>query len=243
MSKILLLSLRDGPLGNSVAAAEARDVMNATGLTSHTMVHRILESTQHVIGSLEGISGVIVGGSSLNITDAEWSKWQHHVHAQLAELIDGSLPVFLICYGTSWLTHHTGGSVNHAHAEESGPTVVKLTKAGRDDALLNGFPEEFSSLTGHTENAESPSEVLEVLATGPTCPVQLVRYRDRVWASQFHAEMDAQAMKTRMDFYFDYGYFSPDDYDQIVAGLPSVDTTWANRILRRFVEACFTGQY
>ncbi|STC70477.1 glutamine amidotransferase [Corynebacterium pilosum] len=243
MSKILLLSLRDGPLGNSVAAAEARDVMQATGLSNDTLVHRILESTDHVVGDLTDISGVIIGGSSLNITDPEWSPWQHHVHQQLAELIDGPLPVFLICYGTSWLTHHTGGAVSHAHAEDSGPTVVRLTDAGREDILLQGFPDEFTSLTGHTENAETPSSALEVLATGPSCPVQLVRYGDRVWASQFHAEMDAQAMKTRMDFYYDYGYFSPADYDTIVAGLPAVDTTWANLILRRFVETCFKAQY
>lgn len=51
--------------------------------------------------------------------------------------------------------------------------------------------------------------------------MQMVRYGDHVWATQFHAEMDAQAMQTRMDFFADYGYFSPEDYDAIVKGLPS----------------------
>ncbi|MHA2789007.1 glutamine amidotransferase-related protein [Corynebacterium sp. S7] len=236
MSKILLLSLRDGPLGNSIAAAEARDVMAATGLSNDTMVHRIMGTTDHLIGSLDGISGVIVGGSSLNILNDSWSPWQHHVHAQLDSLIDDSLPVFLICYGASWLTNHTGGSVSQSHAEESGPSHVHLTAAGRKDLLLQGFPSSFTSLTGHTENAEQVSDRLTVLASGPTCPVQLVRYRSQVWASQFHAEMDADAMKTRMDFYFDYGYFSPGNYDKIVASLPTIDTKWSNKLLRRFVD-------
>ncbi|WP_018295538.1 glutamine amidotransferase [Corynebacterium lubricantis] len=239
MSKILLLSLRDGPLGNSIAAAEARDVMAATGLNNDTMVHRIMGTTDQIIGSLDGISGVIVGGSSLNILNDTWSPWQHHVHTQLDSLIDDSLPVFLICYGASWLTNHTGGSVSHDHAEESGPSCVKLTAAGRIDPLLRGFPTTFTSLTGHTENAEHVSDRLTVLASGPTCPVQLVRYRTQVWASQFHAEMDAQAMKTRMDFYYDYGYFAPEDYDQIVESLPSIDTKWSNKLLHRFVDYSF----
>ncbi|WIM68870.1 glutamine amidotransferase [Corynebacterium breve] len=238
MSKILLLSLRDGPLGNSVAAAEARDIITSTGLDNDTLVHRILSTADHVIGELDGISGVIVGGSSLNITNERWSPWQHQVHAELARLIDGPLPVFLVCYGNSWLTHHTGGVVSREHSEDSGPTTVTLTAAGRDDTLLQGFPDEFSSLTGHTENAEQVTEKLTVLATGPDCPVQLVRYKDHVWASQFHAEMDAQAMKTRMDFFYDYGYFSPEDYDSIVSGLPAIDTQWPNLLLKRFTQYC-----
>lgn len=242
MPKILLLSLRDGPLGNSVAAAEARDVMAATSLTNDTLVHRIIGEPDHVVGSLDGISGIIVGGSSLNITNESWSHWQNHVHRELASLIDGPLPVFLICYGTSWLAHHTGGSVTNNHAEPSGGTIVDLTSEARHDPLLETFPATFTALTGHTENVETVSDELVVLATGESCPVQLVRYGDHVWASQFHTEMDAQAMKTRMDFYFDYGYFSPEDYDEIVAGLPEIDTTWSNELLERFVQHCFAAR-
>lgn len=66
----------------------------------------------------------------------------------------------------------------------------------------------------------------------------MIRANETTWACQFHAEMDAQAMKTRMDFYKDYGYFSPEDYDTIVSSLPSIDTTYSNRVLRNFIEVC-----
>lgn len=45
-------------------------------------------------------------------------------------------------------------------------------------------------------------------------------------------------MKTRMDFYYDYGYFPQEDYDDIIAGLPSVDTQTANAIVKRFADYC-----
>ena len=77
-----------------------------------------------------------------------------------------------------------------------------------------------------------------LLATGPNCPIQLYRANDTTWASQFHAEMDAAALETRMRFYFDYGYFSPEDFDSIVASIKTVDTRYSHQILRNFVAHC-----
>ena len=79
--------------------------------------------------------------------------------------------------------------------------------------------------------------LLESLKSAKQRP-QVVRYGDRVWAAQFHAEMDADAMRTRMDFYHDYGYFPPEDYARIVADLPNHDVAVANSLLRRFAQYC-----
>lgn len=235
---LLLISLRDGALGAEVAKAEYQDLLRAASLNEHDLDHLVLSDTSVHLGDLSNYCGIIVGGSSLNMSTEDYSAWQLHVHSQLEELIHGTVPVFLICFGTGWLAQYTGGKVDHAHSEESGPTFVKLTEAGRQDPLLTELPETFSSLTGHTESVSAVGTALTVLASGPTCPFQMVRYGDQVWASQFHAEMDAQAMETRMNFFFNYGYFSPEDYDAIVAQLPSIDTTYANQVLVNFVKYC-----
>lgn len=137
-----------------------------------------------------------------------------------------------------WLVDALGGAVGHSSPEASGPTVVELTDAAHDDPLLADFPARFDALTGHTENPEVVPADLTVLATGPTTTVQVARWGEKVWACQFHAEMDAPAMKTRMDFFYDYGYFPLTDYDTIIASLPSVDVTWSNELLRRYVQHC-----
>ncbi len=236
MASILLLSLRTGDLAREVAAAEYRDFLQATGLRREELTLRMLDTPQATVGDVSGYDGVLVGGSSFNITDSRWSVLQRHLHTQLARLAASDIPTFFVCYGNSWLAHATGGHVGRSHPENSGETLVELTEAGRDDALTQGLPASFTSLTGHRENVERVSERATVLATGPTCPVQMIRVGSDTWASQFHVEMDAIAMKARMDFYYDYGYFSPDDYDAIVAGLPEVDTTWSNRLLQNFVS-------
>ena len=81
------------------------------------------------------------------------------------------------------------------------------------------------------------------MATGPDGMVQIVRYTDRVWATQFHAEMDADAMRTRMDFFHDYGYFPAEEYARIVADLPNHDVSRANGLLRTFARLCTEGRF
>ena len=238
MSRILFISLRTGELGPAVAEAEFNDVLAATGMRREDVDTRVLAGDSDAIGPVEGYAGVIVGGSSLIVTAPEYSPWQEHVHAELASLIRGRVPVFFVCFGISWLVAELGGTVGHSAPEASGKTAVMLADAAGDDPLLRGFPPTFAALTGHTENPEIIPPELTVLATGPTALVQMVRYGDHVWATQFHAEMDAAAMKTRMDFFYDYGYFPLTEYDTIVASLPSVDVRWANELLRRFVSYC-----
>lgn len=238
MSRFLLVSLRNGELGPDVAAAELRDVLDATGLAAGDVDMQVLADTGTRIEGVDKYAGVIVGGSSLNVTNPHYSPWQEHIHAELRSLLEADRPVFFICFGMSWLVDALGGSIGHSAPEASGPTEVELTAAGREDALMRDFPDSFRALTGHTENPEILPEGLEVLAAGPSTTVQVARWGEKVWATQFHAEMDAAAMKTRMDFYYDYGYFPLTEYDTIVAALPSVDVTWSNELLKRFVDHC-----
>ncbi|MCP1387082.1 gamma-glutamyl-gamma-aminobutyrate hydrolase family protein [Corynebacterium sp. TA-R-1] len=241
MAQLLFLSLRNGEIGPQVARAEYHDALQSAGLDEVDMELRVIDAPGVALGPLDGVAGVIVGGSSLNVTNSEpelYDDYQKHVHAVLAELIESGVPVFFVCFGLSWLVHQFGGNVGHDHAEDSGPTTVSVTDAGREDVLLAGAPAEFTALTGHTENPQEVPEELTLLATGPDGLVQIVRYGDHVWATQFHAEMDADAMRTRMDFYYDYGYFAPEDYARIVADLPNHDVAAANGLVRRFAEYC-----
>lgn len=239
MSKLLFLSLRNGEIGPEVARAEYHDALRATGLEDVDMELRIIDTEHAHLGPLDSVRGVIVGGSSLNVTDAEPTAWAKHVDEVLAEVVESGLPVFFVCYGLSWLVNHLGGEIGHSHPEDSGPTAVEVTEVGATDPLLAGGGT-FTALTGHTENpVRLPEDSrLALLASGPTCPVQMVRYRDNVWATQFHAEMDADAMRTRMDFYADYGYFPAEEYARIVADLPNHDVSRANRLLRDFTRLC-----
>lgn len=242
MADFLMLSLRTGEIGQRVALAEHFDVRTSTGLDESELDHVVLDSEEQHLPNLSSYRGVIVGGSSLNITDHEpigvYSDYQSHIHSQLGKLIEHGVPVFLLCFGSGWLTHHTGGSIDRAHPENSGPTQIELLDAAATDPLTATLPRSFTALTGHTESIRFVGSEITVLATGPTCPFQIIRYRDHVWGSQAHCEMNAAAMRTRMSFFMDYGYFPAEEFEAIVKDLPRYDTTHAHQLLRNFVDYC-----
>ncbi|WJY97605.1 GMP synthase [glutamine-hydrolyzing] [Corynebacterium fournieri] len=239
MSQLLFLSLRNGEIGPDVAHAEYHDALRATGLDEVDMELRVIDSPDAEIGPLDPVSGIIVGGCSLNVTNPERSAWHLRIDDILSTAIESGTPVFFVCFGISWLVDHLGGEVGRTHPEPSGPTTVNVVA---EDALA-GSSGTFTALTGHTENPVSVPDSLTVVATGPDGLVQMVRYTDRVWASQFHAEMDADAMRTRMDFFHDYGYFPAEEYARIVADLPNHDVSRANALLRTFARLCREGQF
>ena len=239
MSKLLFLSLRNGEIGPDVAHAEYHDALRATGLSEVDMELRVIDSPDSELGPLDPVSGIIVGGCSLNVTNPERDAWRKRIDDILSAAVDSGKPVFFVCFGISWLVDHLGGEVGRTHPEPSGPTTVNVV-AEDELAGPNGT---FTALTGHTENPVRVPDSLTVVATGPDGMVQIVRYTDRVWATQFHAEMDADAMRTRMDFFHDYGYFPAEEYARIVADLPNHDVSRANGLLRTFARLCTEGRF
>ncbi|MCZ9291197.1 MULTISPECIES: glutamine amidotransferase-related protein [Corynebacterium] len=239
MSKLLFLSLRNGEIGPDVAHAEYHDALRATGLSEVEMELRVIDSPDSELGPLDPVSGIIVGGCSLNVTNPERDAWHKRIDDILSATVESGKPVFFVCFGISWLVDHLGGEVGRTHPEPSGPTTVNVVA---EDALA-GPSGTFTALTGHTENPVRVPDSVTVVATAPDGMVQMVRYTDRVWATQFHAEMDADAMRTRMDFFHDYGYFPAEEYARIVADLPNHDVSRANGLLRTFARLCTEGQF
>ena len=239
MSKLLFLSLRNGEIGPDVAHAEYHDALRATGLSEVDMELRVIDSPDSELGPLDPVSGIIVGGCSLNVTNPERDAWHKRIDDILSATVSSGKPVFFVCFGISWLVDHLGGEVGRTHPEPSGPTTVNVVA---EDALA-GPSGTFTALTGPTENPVRVPDSVSVVATGPDGLVQMVRYTDRVWATQFHAEMDADAMRTRMDFFHDYGYFPAEEYARIVADLPNHDVSRANGLLRTFARLCIEGQF
>ncbi|WOT03289.1 glutamine amidotransferase [Corynebacterium pyruviciproducens] len=237
MSSFLLVSPRTG---DDIVAQEYKDFLQATGLSADELDQVQLDSTEDLVPPIDKYKGVLIGGSPFNITDKLHTPKQIHIMGQLRRLVDCELPTIFICFGAGYVASDLGGAVGRTHPEESGATLVQLTEEGKKDPLFSGFPEGFQALTGHTENITDLNPVCTLLATGPTCPVQIFRYGEHTWACQFHAEMNPDSMEARMRFYIDYGYFHREDFDKIVATLPSVDTTYSNGVLRSFVRYCET---
>ncbi|MDO5097736.1 MAG: glutamine amidotransferase [Corynebacterium sp.] len=238
MNQFLFVSLREGTTGRAIAESELGDIIRTTGISPAEIAHINIDSTAVSVPDPQNYLGIIVGGSALNVTNETYDEYQRHVHAQLRSLIESATPTLFVCFGLGWLAAETGGSVDQSHPEETGGSTITLEEAAGTDPLCVGLPQVFQGLSGHKESVASVGPEVTVLASGPTCPYQLIRYRDNIWASQFHGEMDAHAMEVRMKFFMNSGYFSPDDYEKIVATLPGIDTSSAHQLVRNFYAYC-----
>lgn len=191
---------------------------------------------------LDEVAGILVGGSPFNASDP-WEKKspvQRRVEAEMAALLDEVVsretPFLGACYGVGTLGTHLGASIDGTFAEPISVVDVSLTDDGRADPLLAGMPATFPAFVGHKEAISALPAAATLLASSPTCPVQMFRVGRNAYATQFHPELDLDGIVTRIHAYASYGYFGPDELDLTLAAVRRAPVTAPARILRTFVE-------
>jgi GMP synthase (glutamine-hydrolysing) len=235
----LLLGIR---ADDAAADNEHEAFLACTGLGERDLRRHRLE--QRALGSvdLRDWSGILLGGGPFNFTDREdlKSAVQRRVEADLRELLDkvtgADFPFLGACYGIGALGSQQGATVTRRYAEPVGAVPVTLTREGRHDPLLGGLPATFDAFTGHKEAVSEVPRHAVLLATTPACPVQAFRVGSHVYATQFHPELDADGMCTRIDVYKHAGYFEPGKSAELKAQARRSEVTWPPLILRQFVQ-------
>jgi GMP synthase (glutamine-hydrolysing) len=232
-----------GTRAEDVAAdGEYRAVLRYSRLTPD-QVHRVrLEAAPMPHLRLDDYSGVLVGGGPYNSSDPEDAKTdtqkrvEREMAALLDEIVDRDFPFLGACYGVGTLGVYVGAVIDRTYGEGVGSTTIELTDEGLADPLLAGLPRRFTAYCGHKEAVrELPAEAV-LLATSEASPVQMFRLRTNLYATQFHPELDVDGIAERVQVYKSYGYFAPEEADDVVARARAVTVTEPVRILRRFVE-------
>lgn len=241
MKPFLILQLRP--------EAEASDneyeaILKEAGLeASDTKRVRLEQEDLPANFHLGDYAGVIVGGGPGCVSDDEEKKspldkkMEDAVMGLMPEITAADFPFMGCCYGVGILGAHLGGQVSkERYGEEIGAVECAVTPEGRDDRLLKDFPERFMAFTGHKEALqELPADCTHLLSSGP-CPFQMVRYKNNVYATQFHPEADSDAFEVRIRVYADYGYFEPQDSDRLIARCREAEVHTPGRILKNFVD-------
>ena len=237
MKPFLLLATRDH---DEAAAAEYASVLRHSGLDRSLLQHHRVESEPLPPLDLADYSGVILGGSSFNISDSQKTEVQQRVETQLAELVerlvDADFPFLGMCYGVGTVTTHLGGLVDRHFGEPVGAIGIEQTPDGLADPLLDGIPATFHAFVGHKEACHGTPDGVTLLATGAECPVQMYRVGSNVYVTQFHPELDADDLAARMRIYQHAGYFDPGELGELIemAYASPVDGA-QHRVLANFV--------
>jgi GMP synthase (glutamine-hydrolysing) len=235
----LLLATR---ADDAAADNEYESFLAFAGLAEREL-HR-LRLEQRALGDvdLQDWSGILLGGGPFNFSDPDASKSpvQRRVEADLRGLLDrlisADFPFLGACYGIGTLGGHQGAVIDRQYAEPVGCVRVTLTREGRQDPLLCGLPVTFDAFVGHKEAVSRLPQHAVLLASSPTCPVQAFRIGSHVYATQFHPELDAAGLCTRIDVYKHAGYFEPEQAGELKALAYRSNVTHPPAIVRRFVQ-------
>ena len=239
MKPFLLLAVR---ADDAAADNEYESFLACAGLREHDLRRHRLE--QRPLGNvdLRDWSGIFLGGGPFNASDPQGSKSpvQRRVEADLRglfeQVIRADFPFLGACYAIGTLGDHQGAEVDRRYAEPIGAVPVTLTREGRRDPLLRGLPATFDAFVGHKEAISRLPDHAVLLASSPTCPVQAFRVGSAVYATQFHPELDAASLCTRIEVYKHAGYFEPAQADELKAQAHRSNVTHPPAILSRFAR-------
>ncbi|WP_026549268.1 glutamine amidotransferase [Arthrobacter sp. Br18] len=239
MKPFLLLATR---AEDAAADGEYSSFLRFGGLEPHEL-HRVRVEAGPLPGiDLARYSGIFLGGSPFNSSDPETEKStnQRRVEGELNDLLHrvvaADFPFFGACYGVGTLGRHQGAVIDRTYSEPIGAIEISLTHDGAADPLLAGLPPQFDAFVGHKEACTTLPAGAVLLASSGTCPVQMFRVKQNLYATQFHPELDADALVGRIDIYRNAGYFPPEQADAYMERARASRVGEPSRILRSFVE-------
>lgn len=236
----LILQLRPE---TEAADDEYAAILRKGGLTPEQTVRiRLDQADLPKDMTLDDFAGVIVGGGPGCVSDAPEDKTEVEARIEEAvlslmpEITERDFPFLGCCYGIGILGKHLNGDVSKkAFSEPVGTSDCALTADGRDEPLLEGVPDEFLAFVGHKEAMQSLPDGCVHLVSSPTCPYQMVRFGENVYATQFHPEADGDGFKTRILIYKNRGYFLPETADDLIEMCSNANVHAPERVLRNFV--------
>lgn len=185
-------------------------------------------------------SGIITGGGPANISDAadKKSSAQLRFEAEIERLYETifhyDIPYLGMCYGMGSITRYLGGEVTKERFSEPVGSV-RIQLEGKDPILEN-IPSSFTAFVGHKESCQSLPDGAVLLASSPTCPIQMIRCKQHIYATQFHPELDVPGIILRIRSYKDHGYFDPEKADSLIDSVKNEVILYPQRILENFIS-------
>ncbi len=236
----LILQLRPR---DEVCENELRAIMKYGGLSDSDIMRVRMEEKGIPNLNLQEYAGVIVGGGPSNVSDPLNSKpayqlrFEHDLDRLLSEVIDMDFPYLGCCYGLGILARHLGSEViKDKYGEEAGGVEIILRDEGKQDPLLANLPTRFRALVGHKEACQEVPNNATLLASSESCPIQMIKYKQNIYATQFHPEMDAEGLVARILVYENQGYFDPSEKENLLTRVREENIVYPQQILKNFVD-------
>jgi GMP synthase (glutamine-hydrolysing) len=236
----LILQLRPE---DEAADDELWAIMKSGGLRQADIVRYRIDQGPLPKVNLIDYSGIIVGGGPFNISDTEHVKneaqknLERDLHHLLDRVIADDFPYLGACFGLGILAQHLGGKISkEKYGENVEALDIHLTDAAKSDQLTSELVPDFRAFAGHKESCQDVPPGAVLLASSDNCPVHMIRYKQNIFGTQFHPELDKDGLALRINIYRNAGYFPPEDADKLIAAAENEEIFVPAMILQNFVR-------
>ena len=140
--------------------------------------------------SVQEAGAVLVMGGPMNVDEEAKHPFLKKETEFIQQLVSDDIPTLGVCLGSQLIAKALGTKVYKAAAPEIGWDHVKLTEEAKKDPLLGHISGgRLRVLQWHEDTFDLPKGTVK-LASGASVPNQAYRYKQRVYAFQFHVEVD-----------------------------------------------------
>ena len=131
---------------------------------------------------------------------------KHRLYPWLREVLTADFPTLGTCFGFQLIADCLGYTLtNHRTHRETGILPIQVTPAGRNSLMFEGVGDKFWAVVGHKDSLPPGKyPTLRILAVTDKC-VQAFRYKQNIYATQFHSELDEDGLLERLRMYPSYG--------------------------------------
>lgn len=187
--------------------------------------------------SLIDSADVVLLGGSGDYSVAEGGPWLPAALEGMRELYDWSKPTFASCWGFQAMARALGGAVvTDLERAELGTHSLRLTEAGRRDAVFGPLGDVFLAHMGHQDIVIELPPGAVLLASTERVRNQAFTFPGKpIYCTQFHPELRLEDLRLRLEAY--------PQYVERIAGMTAEefiatcrDTPEAEALLPRFVR-------
>ncbi len=232
---ILILQFRTGK-----ALAHEKECLETKGRISpkNTKYINVIDPNEILPkpADLDNYSAVIVGGSG----EIDISNWDTNTKKRIEklkpfflEIVKRDFPALMVCFGHQLLSYFLGEKVEADNSQsEVGTFEVTLTKEGKKSPIFKNIPEKFWVVVAHKDSVMNLPKGAKLLANSEKCKIQSYQLGENIFTTQFHAEIDKEALAFRLSLY--PTYLKGKSIDEIMQNFH--ETPYATKILQNWAN-------
>lgn len=237
--KILLVQIRQD---KSMISAERVEFVQFSGLGEHQIITLdVFRDPDFSPAIVDDFDALFIGGLSddrsdqVELPDA-FQPFLPNLNDLILRAIQQKVPALLSCGGFMLASMLLGAKVVIDPGQAELDVVdIFLTKEAMSDPLFQHYPDNFGAVSGHIKSTIDLPERCILLAYSKRCEVHGFKVAGSpFYAFQFHPEITCADLQARVIAYKDKYFKSDDHYREFIE--MNCDTSYANAIIRRFVE-------